>query len=343
MDWLVGHESTVELLRHSMSGERVSHAYLLTGPASIGKYTLALKFAQALNCTGASTFTGTEGQEDGRPCGQCRTCRLIGEHRHPDVRTIQMPEDKREISIDQVRQVLHEAALKPYEARWKVYVIRDAEAMSEEAANCLLKTLEEPPPQVVLLVVASTPEALLPTIVSRCRALPMHPLPSAQVEAALRENWACPADRAALLARLSGGAIGWAIQAAQDETVLAQHDRLVDRLAALGAASRVDRLAFAAEEAQRYTKGAVEREAVHAVLDLWATWWRDALLTKTGCPELVINVHREGALQDTARRCSAGQIRDFLEALSIADRQLRQNVNPRLAMEVLALAVPQGR
>ncbi|MDP3046128.1 MAG: DNA polymerase III subunit delta' [Chloroflexota bacterium] len=328
---IIGHEATVALLRHGLAAGRVAHAFLLTGPPAIGKFALASAFAQALNCTGEAA-----------PCGQCRACRLIGQNRHPDVRVIQMPDDKREIGIDQIRTVLHEASLKPYEAAWKAYIVRDAETMSEEAANCLLKTLEEPPPQVILMLTAPTPEALLPTLVSRCQPIPMHPLPISQIETALQAQFGCDPQRAGLLARLSIGHMGWAIQAAGDQTILEGRQRLLDRLAGFSRATRVDRLAFAAEQGQRYGKDMSERESVHAVLDLWSTWWRDLLLANAGCQDMMVNADRAEALQRETRRYSLAQVRAFLESLRATGQQLRQNVNPRLALEVLVLAIPRG-
>ena len=331
-EWPIqGHEATVALLRHAVAAGRVAHAFLFTGPPAIGKFALASAFAQALNCTGEAA-----------PCGHCRACRLIAQNRHPDVRVIQMPDDKREIGIDQIRTVLHEASLKPYEALWKAYIVRDAESMSEEAANCLLKTLEEPPPQVILMLTAPTPEALLPTLVSRCQPMPMHPLPISQIETALQTQFGCDPQRAGLLARLSNGRMGWAVQAAGDQTILEGRQRLLDRLAALSHATRVDRMAFAAEQAQRYGKDMPERQSVHAVLDLWSTWWRDLLLAKAGCQNMMVNADRTDALQNETRRYSLGQVRAFLESLRAAGQHLRQNVNPRLALEVLVLSIPRG-
>jgi DNA polymerase-3 subunit delta' len=322
---IIGHEATIALMRHAVAAGRVAHAFLFTGPPAIGK------FALALNCTGEAA-----------PCGHCRACRLIAQNRHPDVRVIQLLEDKREISIDQIRTVLHEASLKPYEAIWKAYIVRDAETMNEEAANCLLKTLEEPPPQVVLMLTAPTPEALLPTLVSRCQPMPMHPLPISQIEMVLQTQFGCDPQRAGLLARLSNGRMGWAIQAAGDQAILEGRQRLLNRLAGLSQATRVDRMAFAAEQAQRYGRDMTERESVHAVLNLWSTWWRDLLLAKAGCQNMVVNADRTDALQNETRRYSLGQLRAFLESLRSAGQQLRQNVNPRLALEVLVLAIPRG-
>lgn len=344
MKQIIGHEAVKEWLQRSIAAGRVAHAYLFVGPPAIGKFALAIAFAQALNCLAAAAMSrsgGAAAQGD-VPCGKCRPCRLIPQGKHPDVSFIEMLPEKREISIEQIRALQHEAALKPYEASWKVFILRDAEAMSEEAANCLLKTLEEPPPQVILILTAASTEDLLPTIVSRCQVVPLHPLSLAQVEGALQDRFGCDQERAHLLACLSNGRIGWAIRVVQDGSLLEQRNQLLARLISLAKASRRERLAFAAELAQRYTKDAAERQDVHAILDAWGLWWRDVILVRAGCPELVTNVDRLEILQAEAKHYPLMQARAFLDALAQVGQQLRQNVNPRLALEVLALMVPRG-
>lgn len=344
MKQIIGHEAIKGWLQRCIVTGRVAHSYLFVGPPAIGKFTLAVAFAQALNCqaTAAVIGSGDAIPQGDMPCGRCRPCRLIPQGKHPDVSFIEMLLEKREISIEQIRALQHGAALKPYEAAWKVFIIRDAEAMSEEAANCLLKTLEEPPPQVILILTAASTESLLPTIVSRCQVVPMYPLPLAQVEGALQDRFGCDQKQAHLLACLSNGRIGWAIRVAQDGSLLEQRDQLLARLISLAKASRAERLAFAAELAQRYTRDVTDRQEVHAILDAWSLWWRDMILVKAGCPELVTNVDRMETLQAEAEHYSLTQARAFLDALAQAGQQLRQNVNPRLALEVLALTVPRG-
>jgi len=155
---VVGHEWAVELLKRSLTNGRVAHAYLLTGPPQIGKTTLALNFAQALNC-----------QNPEGPCGECLSCRKIAHGTHPDVRVIEGQGGT--IKIDQIRALQRQAALSCTEGRWKVFILRQMERATTEAANCLLKTLEEPPAHVILVLTASEADALPPTIVSRCQVL----------------------------------------------------------------------------------------------------------------------------------------------------------------------------
>src|SRR5438067_12645557 len=130
-----------------------SHAYLFTGPAQVGKLTLAMDFARALNCTG-----------DERPCGVCRSCTLIAAGQHPDVRIVRRAADKSEIIVEQLRDVQHELSLRPSEGRWRIAVVENVHEANANAANAFLKTLEEPAPQVVILLTAHHPEAVLQTI-----------------------------------------------------------------------------------------------------------------------------------------------------------------------------------
>ena len=318
---VVGHDWAVDLLKRSLENGRVSHAYLLTGPPQIGKTTLALNFAQALNCP----------SED-RPCGECLSCRKIARHIHPDVRIIEGKEGT--IGIDQIRDMQREVALSPYEGRWRVYIIREMERATTEAANCLLKTLEEPPSQVILLLTAHHADALPPTIVSRCQVLNLRPLPAELIQGALQQRWQVDEDKARLLARLSGGRIGWAIEANQDEAILKGREGQLREMLALMEKGRVGRLDYAYQLSR-------QADAVPEVLDLWLSWWRDLLLVKGGCPEAVTNIDQQAALQEMAGRYTLEQVRGFIKAIQDTAEQLERHVNPRLALEVLMLSLPK--
>lgn len=317
---VVGHKWAVDLLKRALAGERVTHAYLLTGPPQIGKRSLALNFAQALNCL--------DGE---KPCGQCLACNKIAHGNHPDVQIIEG--EGKTLKIDQMRALRHEAALSPLEGRWKVYIIRQMEQATAEAANCLLKTLEEPPPSVVLVLTASEAEALLPTIVSRCQVLNLRPLATATVQRALQERWRVDAERAQLLARLSGGRLGWAVAASQNGAILHQRERRLDEMMGLMEQGRVERLEYAQQISSN-------PEAAADLLHLWLSWWRDLLLKASGSSAGIIHMDREHALRGQAQRYSLGQVRSFLEALRAAVWQLEHNANTRLTLEVLMLSLP---
>ena len=319
---VVGHEWAVELLKRSLANGRVAHAYLLTGPPQIGKTTLALNFAQALNC-----------QNPEGPCGECLSCRKIAHGTHPDVRVIEGQGGT--IKIDQIRALQRQAALSCTEGRWKVFILRQMERATTEAANCLLKTLEEPPAHVILVLTASEADALPPTIVSRCQVLNLRPLTAEAVRKALQERWGVEGQRAELLARLSGGRLGWAVEAARDEAILRRRDELLDDLMELMGQGRVERFAYAQQLSR-------DTEAAREALDIWLSWWRDLLLMASGSSAEIANLDRAEALREMAGRYSLGQVRDFIEALRAAAWRLEHNVNARLTLEVLLLSLPRG-
>jgi DNA polymerase-3 subunit delta' len=317
---VVGHEWAVELLERSLVNGRTAHAYLLLGLPQIGKTTLALNFAQALNCLG-----------EGKPCGQCRSCRKIAHGSHPDVRVIEAI--NRTIRIDQIRAMQREVALSPHEGRWKVYVIRQMERATTEAANCLLKTLEEPPSQVILMLTASDMDQLLPTIVSRCQVLNLRPPSVLLTQKALEERWEIDPDRARLLARLSGGRLGWAVRASEGKAILRKREKRLNEMIELVGQGRVERLRYAQHLSQ-------SSGGLRDVLDLWLSWWRDLLLIEGESSTEVTNMDREATLRSQAQGYSLTQVRDFIEALRTAVWQLEHNTNTRLTLEVLMLSLP---
>ncbi len=314
----------------------LAHAYLFVGPAHVGKMTLALNLAQALNCTAPEP-----------PCGQCVSCQKIASTKHADVQIIglshngDLPEAKPrvEISIDQVRQVQHSVSLPPFEGRYKVFIIDGAELLSTEAANCFLKTLEEPVGRVLFLLL-TTNERLLPaTVISRCQRVELLPLAVDDVEAALSHSWSIEPKKAKLLARLSGGCLGWAVSAALDDGLLQQRAEWLDGLLDIIEADYEERFAYAARLATQFGQ---DRGLVQERLDLWLDWWRDLLLVKVGSSDNITNVDRLATLIDMARGYNLAQIRAFINSIQAATNQLRENANARLVLEVLMLNIPEA-
>ncbi len=319
---VIGHEWAVGLLRRGLTNGRVAHAYLMAGPPQIGKRTLALNFAQALNCLGQEV-----------PCGECLSCRKIAHGNHPDVRLIEATGAS--IKIDQIRAMQRAVSLSVHEGRWKVFILLGMERATTEAANCLLKTLEEPPSRVILVLTATATEALLPTIVSRCQVLQLRPLPIEMVQEALERRWGVEAERAELLARLSGGRLGWAVMASADEAVLRQRESRLEELRGLLRQGRVERLNYASRLSRA-------PEAMREALNLWLSWWRDLLLIKGGCSAQIANIDHQDILHAQAREYTLPQVKGFLRDLQAAVQQLEDNVNPRLALEVLMLHLPSN-
>lgn len=331
---VIGQTKAVELLRRSLDNGRLAHAYLFVGRPHVGKTTLAINLAQALNC-----------EQGVQPCGQCRSCLRIAAGNHADVQVIRRSADanpgeaitKKEIGIAQIRELQRAASLQPYEGRQRVFIIDGAEYLNEESANCLLKTLEEPPPKVLFILLTVNEGRLLPTIVSRCQRVELSPLPAPVIEQALIEQWQTAPEKARVLSRLCHGGIGWAISASLDESLLQEHSQRLAELIALTAGTLDQRFAFAAKLATQFNKS---RDSVEEMLGLWLEWWRDVLLVKEECAHFATNVDQEVTLHQYAQRYSLTEIRGFIEAIRAALQQLDQNANPRLVLEVLMLSIP---
>nr|HPN66588.1 DNA polymerase III subunit delta' [Candidatus Omnitrophota bacterium] len=188
---VIGQELAVDLLKRSISDGRLAHAYLFIGPEGTGKSLLARIFAQALNCE----------NKGADPCGECVSCRKIEGGIHPDVVAV-VPEGKSvQIGIEPVRRMEASMSLKPYEGRTKVFIVDGADRMTEEAANSLLKTLEEPPKDTVMVLLASNMFKLQPTIVSRCQKVLFHPLGERSIMKELIERYGLDEKRALCVSR----------------------------------------------------------------------------------------------------------------------------------------------
>jgi len=333
---VIGQTRAVSLLQRGLETGSLAHAYLFVGPAHVGKMTLALNLAQALNCESTEP-----------PCGRCDSCQKIASAKHADIQIIGLGTDedsakarsKVEISIDQIRQIQHSASLPPFEGRHKVFIIDGAELLSTEAANCLLKTLEEPVGKVVFILLTTNERFLPTTVTSRCQRLELFPLAITEAEVALNRNWDIEPTKAKLLTRLSHGCLGWAVSAALDDGLLNQRAELLDGLLDIVSADCEERFAYTARLATQFSQN---RGLAQERLDLWLGWWRDLLLVKVGCSGDITNVDRLAMLIDQARGYSLAQIKAFINNIRAAGEQLRQNANPQLVLEVLMLGIPEA-
>lgn len=335
---LYGHDAVVQPLLRAVREGRGAHAYLITGPPQTGKGTLARLLAAAHLCPAAEP-----------PCRACPTCRRIATGTHPDVEVLapgglcddsghdHSRDHSRDIRICQVRRAERLLNLTPFAARARVVIIEPADALNAQSADAFLKTLEEPPGQAVIILIAVEASALPETIRSRCRPVTLGLVPSGATERYLAQAYAVPSEEAALLARLSGGRIGWAIAALKSPEARARRAELLDECAALAAGTRVERLSVAERLAAAFARN---REEVYGVLAHWASWWRDILLITAGRDNQIINVDRREELAAAATRFDPASVVRVLRALREAQRDLESNVNPRLALDAFMLRLP---
>lgn len=325
---VIGHDRVVTLLSNNIRTGRLPHAHLLVGPNHVGKMTVALNMSQALNCLGEE-----------KPCSVCISCQRIAENKHADIQIIGM-NGRSEVSIDQIRDMEHACSLRPFEGKCRVFIIDEAENLSTEAANCLLKTLEEPPPYVQIMLLTSNERELLPTLRSRCHKLDLRPLPITQIEKYLIERFQVPAEQARILAKLSAGCPGWAINAINDDKILRQRTEQILTLLQLSSQGRTERLSYASILSTQYGK---KKEAVKELLYLWVDWWRDLLLTCADCGDCITNIDLADSVEQEAKHYDLACIKTTIDNLQRTAEALDHNANPRLALEVLVLNLPQRK
>ena len=334
MRWsdIVGQDRAVRLLRSALLREQVHHAYLLAGPRGVGKELLARVFATAANCEADPP--------EARPCGACANCRAIARGNFPDVMWI-LPQAEliargllsradlenapsKEIRVDEVRALSKRLSLAALRGRRKIAVIVPAEAMNERAQNTLLKTLEEPPAATTFVLVSTNPDALLPTIRSRCARVQLQPVPEERiVERLLRDGIAAPEARERA-ARAQGSFSRALEEQGERRPLIEQAER------ALAAADERDALDFAEANAER-------EAAIFAALSLQA-WLRDVLLAQTGAPLQALELRELSPLAlSVGERLSPPSLLAQARLCGEVIEALEQNGNGRLQLERLLL------
>ena len=335
MTWkTLGQDHLIARLRPALEQGRESHAYLLTGAPHVGKLTLALEIAQAVNCT----------SETDAPCHECNQCQRIADRLHADVRIVDLEftrtvsgrENATAISIDAIRELEHSVNLSSVEGSRSVIIIDGASTMTVDAANALLKTLEEPPPSVLFLLLTDEEESLLSTIRSRCQTLQLLPMSRQQMIDHLCRNHGTTEEEADRLYRLSRGCLGWALQALADPQQLDQRQADLERIRETVSAGLDAKFAYANEVASLFGSN---RPAARELLSLWLRWWRDLLLLKEGADAFLHNADQAEALRAHAETLTTAQIAAFIRRLLETLVALDANASPRLALETLMLHV----
>lgn len=322
---ILGHEWAVDMLRQHAARGEARHAYLFSGPPGLGRRTLALRLAQALNCP--------KPLAPGIPCGLCRDCKQIEAMQHPDMNVVQAETEGGTLKVDQIREVQRSLSLKPYQSRYRVALFLRFQEANDNAANALLKTLEEAPAHAILLLTADSPEQLLPTINSRCEILRLRPLPIEAVTADLIYR-GVDEERARLLAHISGGRPGYARRLVDDVTLLEKRDERLNDLQTLLPAARVEKFSYA-------DKLSKDKDAMRQAITIWLSYWRDVMLRVAGAETPLINVDRNMEIEFLAGRLNLSTARRVVSDLENALEKMDRNVNSRLLAEVLLMDWPK--
>lgn len=310
-----GHNFQIKTLIDSVSMDKVSSAYLFLGPSGIGKRSVAINFAKFLNCQNI-----TKGATN--PCDHCQTCKKIDNLQHPDVFLI-MPDSTNTIKIDCIRDIEKRACLKPYEAKYKIFIIDDAEDMTEEAANALLKTLEEPEKDTVFVLIATQEKKLPSTIVSRCQRIKFNTLGLGKIKAILIKDYHLDEKKAHFISYFSEGKVAVAFKF-KDENILKEKNTLINDFI-------YKRIAFK------------DRDDAKNGLNLFLSWLRDLLLIKIGYNDsALINLDRKSELIKNKDRYTIIQLENSISFISDAMTYLQKNINIRLLNNLVKIKLCKG-
>lgn len=323
---IIGHQRQLEILRSAISNGRLHHAYLFLGSEGIGKRMIAIALSKAIHCVGSNQDY----------CGGCVECTRITNGNHPDVRLIEPLADKKEISIQQIRELQRELNYRSFSGKRKIAIIDPAILMNLSAQNALLKTLEEPPVDSLTVLIATNAGGLLPTLRSRCLSLSFAPLPSAQVAAFLESQRGIQADEAKFLAAMSMGSIGAAANLDKDE--------LMEK-------RRIWLSILMSLKVGDYNAAVVAAEALSGnrdeVLEFlkWAeTWYRDLLVySVTQRPDDLVNLDMQSQVEEQTTESSIDHTLSVISQTAGASAGIQRNLNRRMVLEKFLFVVVRGR
>ena len=323
---VVGHKDILKYISSAVENNRVSHAYILNGERGSGKKMLANLFAMTLLCE-----TG-----DNEPCGKCHSCKQAESGNHPDIITV--THDKpNSISVDDIRtQVNNTVDIKPYQGPYKVYIIPQADMMTPQAQNAILKTIEEPPSYAVFLLLTENAETLLPTINSRCVMLKLRNIKDTLIKKYLMENLEIPDYKADMCTAFAQGNMGRAIMLANSDHFNEIREEAVQLLKHISE-MELNEIVAAVKNISVY------KLEITDYLDIIMIWYRDVLLYKaTKEIDKVVFKDQLQSIKEQARKSSYEGIELILESLEKAKARLKANVNFDLVMELLFLTIKEN-
>ncbi|MBQ2678670.1 MAG: DNA polymerase III subunit [Firmicutes bacterium] len=322
---IFGNRNTIEKMSSAVKSGQISHSYIITGSPGTGKTLLANIFAKMIQC---------EDKSGSIPCLHCSSCNVFDSGNHPDVIYV-VPTKRKAVGIDDIRtQVLVKAATKPYKYSRKVFIIENADTLTAEAQNSLLKTLEEPPEYVVFIMTAVSARALLPTVLSRSVILKTEELPAKEISKYLAEKLGIPEDKASFYGEYARGSIGEAVKLSSSEEFSEMH-RLVFDILASARTSDITTFTGNVSLLEKYKQNP-------EFLDIFTLFYRDLMIIKLiGNTDYIIQKDKADFLTAEARKETSQNISDKLEAVLKAKKELASNVNFNLCVELMLMKIKE--
>ena len=320
---IVGHEQIKEHMQAAIRDKKPFHAYLFQGEEGVGKEALARTFAAGLQCRSESAD---------KPCKECVSCRQMESGNQPDV--IWVTREKASLGVDEIReQLCNTMDIKPFSSPYKIYLVPEAEKMTEAAQNALLKTIEEPPEYGIVILMTSNISALLPTIQSRCLTMELRPLSTAVVESYVKEHCQVPDYQARASAAFAQGNLGKAMRYAKSEDFIERKDHIISLLRHMEQMDLSEMLAVIKDLGTR-------KDEVRDYIDLMVLWYRDVLLFKAtkDINQLLFQDEASYISREASHR-SYEKIEEILQAFEKAKVRLRANVNFDITMELMLLTL----
>jgi DNA polymerase-3 subunit delta' len=321
---IIEQDLPVRILTTFLQYGTIPHALLFTGIEGVGKESTALEFAMACNCAGGDSNPTRPATDI--PCGNCKSCRKIEAGNHPDI--IRLKPSGPFIKINQIRSLCQTLAMKPYEARRRLVIITEAQAMNPAAGNALLKMLEEPPPRTILILVATHTSDLLPTIVSRCQQIRFKPISSRRLESVLVERHGLDPGDAMIITTMAGGSISRALHMHRNHWVN-RRNWLIQEMDALTSGPVNRLLAFS----ERLSKN---KDSLQDSLEVMKSWLRDLVVGQMN-PERVINKDLVLEIQQVSLKMSVPALLDKIDTIQETQNRIHTGTNLRLTMEAMVL------
>ncbi len=323
---IVGQESIISHMKNAIKLNKISHAYIINGEKGMGKKTIAKIFSMTLQCE--------KGGDE--PCMQCHSCKQAISNNHPDIRWI-THEKPSTIAIDEVReQINNDILIKPYSSKYKIYIVDEAEKLTIQAQNALLKTIEEPPAYGIIMLLTNNKDSFLQTILSRCVALEMRPVASTDIINYLREKEKIPDYQAKMVVNFAGGNLGRAIRLASMEEFNELKDMVIRHLTGICDASVTDISGYVKE-------AATFKDNISEYIDLMVAWFRDVLIFKASKDiNQLIFKENISLIEKYVIRISYNGINRIFEAADKVGLRLRANVNFDLTIELLLMCIREN-